>query len=160
MSVIPMPVLPGADLVASYPLVARLFSRHGYAELDAGSFDAFVARPGHALLVFLEDPARIKETLDIAVIVPEFERAFPGRFPIGVLLPEAARQFQARYGFNRWPAIVLLKDGRYVGAVDGLRNWDEYIERLTALLAAEPTRPPTVGIPVRGAGGAASSCAA
>jgi hydrogenase-1 operon protein HyaE len=103
---------------------------------------------------------RFKEALDLAVIVPELARAFPGRFTVGVLLPEAARQFQVRYGFNRWPALVMLKDGRYVGAVDGLRDWEPYIEQLTALLTAAPTRPPSVGIPVRGPDAAASGCAA
>lgn len=160
MSAIPMPVIPGADIVASYPLIAQLFTRHGYAGLDSGNFDDFVARPGHALLVFFEDPMRIKEALDLAVIAPELQRAFPGRFEVGVLLPEAARKFQLRYGFNHWPALVLLKDGRYIGAIDGLRNWDDYIERLGALLVAPATRPPTVGIPVRGSGDTSSSCAA
>jgi hydrogenase-1 operon protein HyaE len=160
MSTIAMPVQPGADVVASYPLIAQLFSRHGYADLHGGSFDAFVAQPGHALLVFIEDPMRFKETLDLAVIVPELQRAFPGRFAVGVLLPEAARQTQPRYGFNRWPALVLLQDGRYVGAIDGLRNWDQYLEQMQALLAAEPTRPPTVGIAVRASSDNGGGCGA
>lgn len=160
MSTIPMPLQPGADVVASYPLIARLFGGHGYARLEAADIDAFVAPPGHALLVFLEDPMRIKETLDIAVIAPELARAFPGRFRVGVLLPEPARLAQARFGFHRWPALVLLKDGRYIGAIDGLREWDDYRERLEALLAAEPTRAPTVGIPVRAADERAGGCAA
>jgi len=151
MSTIPMPVQPGADIVASYPLVAQLFGRHGFTRVDGANFDAFASRPGHALLLFLEDPGRFKEMLDIAVIVPELMRAFPGRFAVGVLLPEAARRFQARYGFNHWQALVMLNDGRYVGVIEGLRDWEPYVEQLTALLAAAPTRPPTVGIPVRGA---------
>lgn len=160
MSVVPMPVKPGADIVASYPLVAQLFTRHAYAALHADSFDDFVAQPGHALLMFIEDPMRFKETLDLAVIVPELQRAFPGRFTVGVLMPVAARQFQVRYGFNRWPAIVLLKDGLYVGAIDGLHDWDVYLEQLGALLSAAPTRPPSVGIAVRGPAGTAGGCAA
>lgn len=159
MSKIPMPIQPGADITASYPLIAQLFSRHRYARLEAGDVDAFVAQPGHALLVFLEDPMRIKETLDLVVIVPELARAFPGRFRVGVLLPEGARQVQARYGFHHWPALVMTKDGSYIGAIDGLRDWDPYLEQLTALLAAPPSRPSTVGIAVRSADAAASGCA-
>ena len=44
----------------------------------------------------------------------------------------------------------MLKDGAYVGAVDGLRNWDEYLDEVAALLDAEPTRPPSVGVAVQG----------
>lgn len=158
MSVVPMPVQPGTDILASYPLVEQMFSRHGCTEVRADTIDAFLARPGHALLVFTEDPMRFKETLDLVVIVPQLQRAFPGRFAVGVLLPEAARKVQLRYGFNRWPALVMVKDGQYVGAIDGLRNWDEYLQQVQTLLDAAPTRPPTVGIPVRGPG-AAGSCA-
>jgi hydrogenase-1 operon protein HyaE len=68
----------------------------------------------------------------------------------------------ARYGFRRWPALVVLRDGRYVGAIDGLRNWDEYLAEVAALLAAEPARPPSIGIAVTAAGAAppSSSCGA
>ena len=154
---IPMPIAAGADARA-YPLIAGLFSRHGYDDVRAESFDAFTRRPGHTLLFFTEDPARYKETLDLAVIVPELARAFPGRFAVGVLLPETARALQPRYGFRRWPALVVVRDGEYVGAVDGLRNWDEYLTEVAALLEAGPARPPTVGIAVKAADDAASAC--
>lgn len=156
---IPMPPVIGGDARSS-PLVAQLFSTHGYAEVDAGNFDAFTRRTGHTLLLFLEDPLRFKETLDLAVIAPEIARAFPGRFAIGVLLPEAARAFQPRFGFRRWPAFVLLRDGEYVGAVDGVRDWDEYLREVERLLAAPVSRPPTVGIAVRGTADADSACRA
>ena len=55
---------------------------------------------------------------------------------------------------------MLLKDGRYVGAIEGLRDWDVYLELLDGLLAAAPSRPPTVGIPVRGAEASSGGCSA
>ncbi len=133
---------------ALHPLLAQLFTRHGFTKVTADAVDAFVAAPGHALLMFTDEPLRVKETLDLAVIVPELARAFAGRFRVGVLLPDAARVVQPRYGFRRWPAFVVLRDGAYVGAVDGLRNWDEYLESVARLLEAPPVRPPTVGIAV------------
>ena len=154
---IPMPLAAGAD-ARLYPLIERLFATHGYTEVQSGNFDAFSSRAGNTLLLFTEDPIRYKETLDLAVIVPELERAFPGRFAVGVLLPEAARQFHPRYDFRRWPAFVLLRDGQYVGAVDGLRNWNEYVDEVARLLEAPPTRAPTVGIAVKGAGEGPGAC--
>ena len=127
-------------VAALHPLLAQLFTKHGFTAVAAESLNAFLSSPGHALLVFTEDPLRVKETLDLAVIVPELAHAFPGRFRVGVLLPESARQAQARYG-------------GYVGAVDGLRNWDEYLETVAQLLEAPPARPPTIGIPVTTASG-------
>lgn len=135
-------------LEATHPLIAQLFAKHGFSEVTAANFDAFSARQGHCLLVFVEDPLRVRETLDVAVIVPELAHAFAGRFAVGILLPTAARSFHVRYGLRRWPALLLLRDGRYVGAIDGLRDWNEYVNELTALLTASPSRPPTIGVAV------------
>ena len=136
-----------------HPLIAQLFTKHNFTAITADNLDAFLALPDHALLMFTEDPLRVKETLDLAVIVPELARALPGRFRVGALLPEAARDVQPRYGFRRWPAFVVLRDGAYVGAVDGLRNWDEYLQIVAGMLDAPPARPPTIGIPVKAATG-------
>lgn len=141
-----------APAPALHPLIEQLFTRHGFARLDLDTLDAFASAPGHVLLVFTEDPVRYKETLDLAVIAPEIARAFPDRFRVGVLLPADARKAAPRYGFARWPALVLLKDGGYVGAVDGLRNWEEYVEDVQRLLEAGPARAPTIGIAVKSAG--------
>jgi hydrogenase-1 operon protein HyaE len=146
---IPMPLAETTDARA-YPLIDALFARHGCADVRADNVDAFLSHAPLALLVFLEDPRRCKEALDLAVIVPEIARAFPGRFAVGVLLPEAARALHARYGFRRWPALVVLRDAQYVGAVDGLRDWTEYLAEIARLAEARPARAP---IPIHNAPG-------
>ena len=132
----------------THPLVEQLFTRHGAASLTAETVDAFIAPSGLAMLVFTEDPMRVRETLDLAVIVPEIARAFAGCFRVGVLLPEAARAVAPRYGFRRWPALVMLRDGAYLGAIDGLRTWQEYDLEVTRLINAEPAPARAVGIPI------------
>ena len=143
---------PAAAPRAMHPLIERLVGLCGATVLEPADVDAWSGAPGRALLVFTEDPALHRETLDLAVIVPELAQAMAGRFRTGVLLPAAARAVAPRYGFRRWPALVLLKDGRYVGAVDGLRDWQVYVEEMARLLDAEPTRPPAVGIAVTAEG--------
>lgn len=137
---------------ALHPLLQRLVDRAAATVVDAADLDAWADLPGAALLVFTEDPAVYRETLDLVVIVPELARTLAGRFRTGVLLPAAARAVAPRYGFRRWPALVLLRDGRYVGAIDGLRDWQEYVDEMQCLLASRPTRPPTVGIAVTAEG--------
>jgi hydrogenase-1 operon protein HyaE len=143
---------------ALHPLLERLLDVAAATLLEPADFDAWTGRPGVALLVFTEDPALYRETLDLAVIVPELVGALAGRFRTAVLLPAAARALAPRYGFRRWPALVLLKDGGYVGAIDGLRDWQVYVDELSRLLESAPTRAPAVGIAVtagvdRAAGG-------
>jgi len=140
-----------APVRKTHALLDRLVAQAAATVLDAATFDAWAGEPGHALLVFTEDPVLYRETLDLAVIVPELAAAMPGRFRIGLLLSGPARAIASRFGFRRWPALVMLKDGRYVGAIDGLREWQVYLDELTALLAAEPVRPPSIGIAVTAA---------
>jgi hydrogenase-1 operon protein HyaE len=141
---------------AMHPLLERLVDLCGATVLEAADLDAWAGQPGVALLAFTEDPVLYRETLDLAVIVPELAQALPGRFRTGVLLPAAARAVAPRYGLRRWPALVLLKDGLYLGAIDGLREWQAYVEELSRLLESEPTRAPTIGIAVAAEGHAAA----
>jgi hydrogenase-1 operon protein HyaE len=138
-----------AAVLALHPLLVRLVAQTGAAVLDPATFEAWANQPGAAMLVFVDEPARYKETLDLAVIVPELHAARAGRFRVALLPPAASRALAARYGFARWPALVMLRDGQYLGAIDGIRDWDVYMGELDRLLLAAPTRPPTVGIPVK-----------
>lgn len=150
---------PALRLPAVHPLVERLMAVLAAPALEPDAVDSWLAEaPGHALLVFTEDPVQYRETLDLVVIVPELAAAFKGAFRTAVLLPTAARAVAARYGFRRWPAIVLLKDGKYVGAIDGLRDWQDYLDELQQQLAAEPTRAPSIGIAVKSDGAADRAC--
>jgi hydrogenase-1 operon protein HyaE len=136
-----------------HPLFARMVAQTGATLLhDAAAFDDWAAQPGAAMAVFAEDPDRFKETLDLAVIVPELHAAGRGAFRVALLPPAASRLLAPRFGFARWPAFVMLRDGHYLGAVDGIRDWDVYVAELQRLLAAAPSRPPSVGIAVRAAG--------
>lgn len=133
---------------ALHPLLTRLVEETDAAVLDAENLDAWANEPGAAMLVFTDDPRQHKETLDLAVIVPELHAARAREFRVALLPPVAARALAPRYGFVRWPAFVMLRDGRYLGAVDGIRDWDEYMGELDRLLAAAASRPPSVGIRV------------
>ena len=141
--------------VALHPLMQRLVQETSAAVLQADDVAAWLQEPGLAMLVFAEDPERFKETLDMAIIVPELHAAAARGFRVGLLPPAAARAVAPRYGFARWPAFVMLRDGHYLGAVDGVRDWDVYQAELQRLLVATPSRPPSVGIPVKVAGQAA-----
>jgi len=130
------------------PLIDALVQRHGLPLLNATELDAFVAGGAHSLLFLAGDPVKYPEALDVAVILPELTRAFAGRFQAAVVAPESEQALQGRYGFSRWPALVLLRGEAYVGAITRVRNWDEYLAELSRLLESEPSRPPAAGIAV------------
>lgn len=131
-----------------HPLIARLVDEFGYPYLAAADLEAFSNAPGDAVLFCAGDPVQYPECLDVAVVLPEILRAFPGRFRAGIPAVEMEPAMQARYGFNRWPTLVFLRAGAYVGMISGIQDWSVYLERIKALLAAPASRPPSIGIPV------------
>ena len=132
----------------SAPLIDALVERHGLPRLDETGLDAFVAGGTHSLLFLAGDPVKYPEALDVAVILPELLKVFAGRLQAAVIAPEAEQALQSRFGFSRWPALVLLRRDAYVGVITRVRDWDDYLRELSRLLDAEPTRPPGVSIPV------------
>ena len=125
---------------AEPPLVTRLVEAYGASRLDQSTLDAFVSQPGAAALFFTEDPVRYREVPDVAVILPELRRAATQPFRIGVLPPPLANASASRFGVRRWPALAFVRDGQYLGNVEGLRDWAEYVSAVNELLEG-PTRP-------------------
>ena len=145
------PTTPPAQRLAAR--LAELQDRHGFTVLDGGSFAAFAGMPGTTLIMFAEDPAKVPETWDLTIILPEMVGASMalGTLRVGVLPPEAARPLAARYGIRLWPALLALRDGDYLGTIEGLKDWPVYSRLIPELLAAPASRPPGIGIPLRDA---------
>ena len=145
---------PAERLAARF---AVLRERHRFALLDAGEFSAYADMPGTSLIMFAEDLAKVPETWDLTIILPELvgESVAMGTLRVGVLPPAAAHPLAARYGLRVWPALVAFRNGGYLGAIEGLKDWSAYARLIPELLAAEPSRPPSIGIPVHNADAAA-----
>jgi hydrogenase-1 operon protein HyaE len=128
-------------------LLQRLQAQSSITLLDEPGFEAFVAASGDGVMLFAEEPDRQPETWDVAVILPEVLKSFPA-LRAAILPPELARTLQTRYGVTRWPALVFVRDGGYVGAIEGMRNWDEYLKEIVTMLQRPVGRIPGIGIPV------------
>lgn len=129
-------------------LLDRQIGKYGMADLDAAGLQAFMEGTGHAVVLFTDEPDKVPESWDLAVIFPDVLAACGAPMRAAVLRPEQARAVQGRFGINRLPAILFLRDGGYVGAIEGLRDWAGYVEECKAMLQAPVTRPPSVGIAV------------
>ncbi len=100
------------------------------------------------MLFFAGDPKTVRDSTDVAVVLPELVNAFDGRLIPGVVAADSERDLQRRYGFTAWPALVFLRDGGYLGAITRIQNWSEYLRDISALMEAEIRRPPGFAIPV------------
>jgi hydrogenase-1 operon protein HyaE len=128
-----------------------LQARYGYQVLDAESYEEFAKAPGNTLILFSDDPTKVPETWDLTIILPEALLRMEGEVRVGLLMPVDARSLASRYGIRIWPALLALRDGEYLGTVEGLKDWSSYVRLLPELLSAPPSRPPGIGIPVTNA---------
>ena len=94
----------------------------------------------HALF-FPGDALRYPESRDLAVILPELVEKFQGRFSLVLVDESAEKRLQAKFGFSAWPATVFIRDGKYLGALTGLCDWSEFVEKISLILDSKPARP-------------------
>lgn len=120
-----------ADL---HPLVQRIMAERAYPYLEAPEDTARLDARDH--LLFL--PAHGKphlESPDIAVVLPELIKALGGETHLGGAVAGPKTEAALREAMNlALPAIVVMRGGVPVGAISRMRDWDEYLERLGALL--------------------------
>lgn len=157
-ALVKLPVQPPKATPETSPLIERLVSVHGATWVDENTIDAWAAEGGDRVVLFAGDPVRFPEGLDVAVILPELQRSFPGRFVVAVVPRMHEEAVARRYGSQRWPTLLFLRDGQYVTTISGMLDWDVYLERVAQALAMPTSRAPTVGIPVVSATAAGTSC--
>jgi hydrogenase-1 operon protein HyaE len=142
------PAFQASPAAGTHPLIERLFHQPGCRNVSADGFEAYIHQSGETVLFFSEDPLRYGETLDFAVIIPEIAKACVRPFRIGVLLPQLAHEMAGRFAVQRWPALVFLRAGEFLGVIEGLRDWEEFVALANQLLTG-PARPaPTKVIPI------------
>jgi len=131
----------------SSPLINRLIEELNYPLLDEDNFDEFIKSNEFSVLFCTEQPNRFPESNDVAVILPELISCFPHLTP-AVVSQSFEKKVQGRYNFNVWPTLVFLKQGRFLGNISKVQDWDIYLAEINSILALEPKRDPGIGIPV------------
>lgn len=134
--------------------IGRLQQKHGFQRVAAAE-TAFPA--GLVALLLTEDPQRNLEVLDACVILPEALKPLGSTVARWVAGPDTAAGLMQKFGVARAPAVVFLRDGQYLGGLNGIRDWHEY-QAEVARLVDGPAQPRPIGIPVRAAA-AQGACA-
>lgn len=137
-------------------LLQRLQAQSQIALLDEAELETFIAAAGDGMVLLTQEPEQQPETWDVAVILPEVLKQFRGRLRAAIVSPELARQQKVRFGITRWPALLFVRDGAYVGAIEGMCDWEIYQREVAAMLEKPAGRSPSIGIAVLS--GAAASC--
>lgn len=142
---------------APHPLMQRLAEQADAQWVSQDTLpDWLQAAGGDAVLVVAGEPVRFPEGLDVAVVLPELRQALGRPFRIGVVEARDQDTIATRYGAQRRPSLIFVRDGRYASTVAGMHDWTDYLALVRDALN-HPTGP--APLPIRAEGAAASGCA-
>lgn len=127
-------------------LLDRLAQQNQLADLDAAGLASFLSAAGDGVLLLVEDPDKVPESWDLAVIFADLIAASGARPRLALLRPEQVGALPPRFGVKRLPALLFLRDNAYVGVIEGLREWGEFVGACRAMLQAPARRPPGIDI--------------
>jgi len=120
--------------VERHPVFQRLWGKEGFRRVNEENLGEFSSQKGLVLAVFADNPTTFKETIDIAVIAPEIAKVF-SEFTRdkGFTDPKVGRAIASRLGLTRLPAVGFYRDGEFLGALQGLKSWGEYVQGLSEI---------------------------
>lgn len=120
----------------SHPLITRLITEFDYPLLETmAEVAAFTEAPGHHVIFVPGDVKRNLETPDVAVVLPELRQAFQGRFDCAVAADSVEAELRATTEVHKTPSLIFFHNGTCTGGLPKVRDWADYVERITHLLA-------------------------
>ena len=121
-----------------HPLVDRLVTEFSYPHLtDTAALDGFVQAAGAHCVFLPGEVGRNLETPDVAVVLPELVMVFQRAFDCAVAQGPAEEAVKEAIGIHKTPSLVFFRDGKPLGAIPRVRDWDDYMARVPAILAGK-----------------------
>ena len=118
------------------PVIERLIGIEGCPVVTAENVDEFLALDGMVVLFFTGDPRQRPESNDVAVVLREMSSVFPGQFRIGIVDQAAEEALKPRFGVLVVPTLVYLRQGKFIGLIPLIQDWQVYIDKTRGFLAA------------------------
>lgn len=129
------------------PLLQSIIERHCFDVVSHEDLDDYAKDRQFVVLFFAGDADRLGESNDVAVVLPELHKAFRGLFTPAVVARESERELQRKYRFNAFPSLVFLRRGEYLGTIQRIQDWADYIREIGEILTSEPSAPPPFKFP-------------
>jgi hydrogenase-1 operon protein HyaE len=119
------------------PGLRRLLQMSFVNTLSEATLDEFLGN-GLVALVFTGNAARYAEIEDLAVVLPELVKEFPGAFRVGVIDPDKERKLAVRFKITVRPTLLFVKNGEVVLSLPRMRDWAEYVREIASLVTPQP----------------------
>lgn len=107
----------------------------GFLVTDAQTLPSLINAHPTLLVLLQSDPNKHPEVADSWVIIPEILKQFPATSYTAAFADSEQSELIAReYRILKYPALLIFRQHRFVGSLAGLYSWQEYSQRVAALL--------------------------
>lgn len=118
-----------------HPLLERLISELNWPHLtDDAKLAQHLEKPGIHCLLVPGDAARNLETADAAVVLPELRMVFQNAFDCALVGPAIEAGLREKHNVLKTPSFLFFAEGRLIGAIARIRDWDDYMARIPHIL--------------------------
>lgn len=129
------------------PLIESIIERENLPIVTSDTLAGFAQGNGDTILFVTGDWSRHVEVNDVAVILPEILKASNGALKAAVLDRGSERKIQTTYRFSKFPSLIFLRDGEYLGTIQKVLDWQDYITEINTILAGDPKPVPVYQFP-------------
>ncbi len=129
------------------PLIETIIERENLPVVTSETLGDFAQGNGDTILFVTGDASRHVEVNDVAVILPEILKASNRALKAAVLDRDSERKIQTTYRFSKFPSLIFLRDGEYLGTIQKVLDWQDYIIEINTILAGDPKPIPAYKFP-------------
>jgi hydrogenase-1 operon protein HyaE len=126
-------------------LLERLEREAGLPRVKGLELEVRAAATPVLAALFTGDPTHSPESWDVCVVLPELLSLCDGVSGC-VLNPAESALAAPWYGVGKLPALVVLRHGEYLGVLEGMRDWQPFVDDFRRLTVASPRPIPVAGI--------------
>jgi len=126
-------------------IIENMLKNNDLPFVTADNYSDFINSADAVVLFFCENPDRYPESNDVAMVLPEIIKEFPGMRG-GIVERTFERELQSQFDFTRWPALAFFSKGQYRGNMTGIQNWDDYTQQIPAFINDSTTAIPAINL--------------
>lgn len=115
--------------------IKQLLEQNLYTPITAANLNEFLAQSGDLLLFVTGNPERNLETNDVAIILPQLDKAFKNHFKIGVVMLDAEKSVQNKFEVWPTPSLLFVNNGALIHAIPKVQDWADYVKEISGLLS-------------------------
>ena len=122
----------------THPLLQTLRDHDAVTALTPGSLGDFLGggkRAGLTVVFLAGDPEKKLETADVAVVVMELLKAYPGALRVGLTTPAAEKEIMEATAVYALPSLVFFAGDRKLETISKIQDWSVYAETVPRLIA-------------------------